>query len=529
MTGKNFVGCEYSASGNRVFRTFDPVKNKENPTLFFEATPEEVDKAAQLAGDAFIELQAISHLKRADFLAEIASEIEALGDTLLHCYCSESGLSYDRAVSERARTIHQLRSFSELVKRNEWVEPSIDLADNDRIPVKPDLRKMLIGLGPVLVFGASNFPLAYSTAGGDTAAAFAAGCPVIVKSHPMHAGTGELVASAIVNAAQKTGMPQGIFSNLNAVGFEIGHQLVQHPKIKAVGFTGSVTGGRALFDLANKRPEPIPVFAEMGSTNPVVVLPDTLEGNKTKWSNNLISSITTGSGQFCTKPGLIFTIDCEATDRFIDEFTALIIQKEASSMLHPQIHEKFEKNKHNALQVGVGAVYEKEGSVNVNYGRQTLLVVDGNTFQENAALHEEVFGPFAIVVKCGDHSQLINCLSLLKGQLTGTILGSEKEIAKNGKVISILQNKVGRIIFNGVPTGVEVCPSMHHGGPYPASTDSRFTAVGIDSIRMFARPVVFQNCPDELLPLPLKNDNSLNIKRRVNGNWTNNSIIDKKW
>lgn len=529
MTGQNFVGCEYSARGTRVFRTFDPVKNKENPTLFFEATQEEVDKAAELAEDAFIKLQSISYIQRAQFLFEIANEIEELGESLLNCYISESGLSYDRALSERARTIFQLRSFAELVKINEWIEPSIDLADNDRIPVKPDLRKMLIGIGPVVVFGASNFPLAYSTAGGDTAAAFAAGCPVIVKSHPMHAGTGELVASAIVKAAKKTDMPKGIFSNLNAVGFEVGQTLVQHSKIKAVGFTGSIKGGRALFDLANNRPEPIPVFAEMGSLNPIVILTESLDENSEKWSALISSSITTGSGQFCTKPGLIFMIDNEVTDRFIEELTAQVIHKDALSMLHPSIHEKFEKNKSLALQDVSGVSFEKEGTISLNYGRQAILVVGGQTFCENPRLHEEVFGPFSIIVKCKNQTELINCIDKLNGQLTGTVIGSVEEIISFSQIITVLQNKVGRIIFNGVPTGVEVCPSMHHGGPYPASTDSRFTAVGIDSIRRFARPVVFQNCPQELLPLPLKNDNSLNIKRRLNGNWTNNSIIDKKW
>lgn len=528
MTGKSIVGCEYSAKGNRLFHTFDPVKNEVNNTVFIEASTDEVDLAAELAEKAFLELQNISVTHRADFLAEIANEIEALGDVLLNCYISESGLPYDRAFSERTRTVNQLRSFAALVKSNEWIEASIDLGDNDRTPVKPDLRKMLIGIGPVVVFGASNFPLAYSTAGGDTAAAFAAGCPVIVKSHPMHAGTGELVANAIVNAVKKTGMPLGIFSNLNATGFEIGKQLVLHPKIKAVGFTGSIAGGRALFDLANGRPEPIPVFAEMGSSNPVIILPETLGENIREWSEMYANSITAGSGQFCTKPGLIFMTESETTDLFIDNLSTQITMKDAVSMLHPSMNEKFESNKQRAIDTSKGDVFEKKGDLNTNYGRQTILVVDSKTFQDNSSLHDEVFGPFSLVVKCKDISDLVKSISLLKGQLTGSILGSKNEISQNKEIISVLSNRAGRIIFNGVPTGVEVCPSMHHGGPYPASTDSRFTAVGIDSIRRFSRPVVYQNCPQELLPLPLKNDNSLNITRRVNGNWSNKSIIDKK-
>lgn len=524
MTGKNNVGCEYSANGKITFQTFDPVKNKFNTTVFVEATEDEVNAAVLLADNAFLELQTISHTLRADFLEEIANEIEYLGDQLVHCYVSESGLSIERALVERTRTTLQLRSFADLVRKNNWVEASIDVGDETRNPPKPDLRKMLIGLGPVVVFGASNFPLAYSTAGGDTASAFAAGCPVIVKSHPMHAGTGELVSSAILKAAKKTNMPNGIFSNLNAQTYEVGKQLVMHSKIKAVGFTGSISGGRALFDLANSRPEPIPVFAEMGSINPVIVLPELVKEKAKRWSEMYANSITNDAGQFCTKPGLIFVIDSPETEMFIIELGNHLLKKEALPMLHPTIFEKFISNKQRAIQTSNGTFVEYASEVNENFGSPSLLIVDAERFRSNAAIQDEVFGPFAVIVKCTNSEELIKCIGILKGQLTGTLLGSPSEFKNNSKLIALLQQKVGRIIFNGVPTGVEVCPSMHHGGPYPASSDSRFTAVGIDAIRRFSRPVVYQNCPDEILPSPLKNINSLKIGRRINGIWTEDNV-----
>lgn len=528
MTGKNFVGCDYSAKGKGTFQTFDPVLNSENPTLFHEATKEEVDEAVELAADAFKELSDIPFLKRAEFLDEIAKQIELIGDELLHCFVSESGLTIDRAIVERTRTVNQLRSFAQLVRENNWVEASIDTADDTRVPPKPDLRKMLVGIGPVVVFGASNFPLAYSTAGGDTASAFAAGCPVIVKSHPLHAGTGELVAGAIVSAVQKIGMPNGIFSNLNAIGFEVGKQLVLHPKIKAVGFTGSISGGRALFDLANGRPEPIPVFAEMGSVNPVIILPEIIKENSDHWSSVYADSITSGNGQFCTNPGLLFLIHSKESELFLNELSDKILSKAPSAMLHSSILQNFERNKKKALSVPHLHLLEKTGEIPPNYSRQTILTVKGVVFIENPVLHEEVFGPYTLVVICEGLNELESAISELKGQLTGSIISFVENMNQYTSLISTLQRRVGRLIFNGVPTGVEVCPSMHHGGPYPASTDSRFTAVGIDSIRRFSRPVVYQNFPESLLPDALKNKNSSNSFRRIDGKHTKSHVFGKK-
>ncbi len=518
MTGKNFVGFDHSAEGKDLFQTFDPARQELNPTFFHQATEKEINRACSLAQRAFEQLQEIDRIQRADFLERIAHEIMALGDALIQMFCKESGLTEPRAIVERTRTVHQLRSFADLVRKGEWVEASIDTGDTLREPPKPDLRKMLVGVGPVVVFGASNFPLAYSTAGGDTAAAFAAGCPVIVKAHPMHAGTGELVSEAIVKAAKESGMPNGIFSNLNAQNFEVGKQLVLHPAIKAIGFTGSIQGGRALYDLAASRPEPIPVFAEMGSTNPIVVLPSALDQDIEKWTSAYADSIMSGTGQFCTSPGLIFLHKSPESDRFIDRLSEKLMSHDAGVMLHPSILDRFETGKKEKL-IFSNRSYEKEKTEGVR-GSQALMMLSAEKFTENAILHHEVFGPFAIVIECQDGVQLQDAVRVLKGQLTGTVLGKEEEIKRYPLLIQILKQRVGRLIFNGVPTGVEVCPSMNHGGPYPASTDSRFTAVGVDAVRRFARPVVFQNCPDELLPPELRNENALGILRRINGTYS---------
>ncbi len=526
MTGKNYIGNQLSNEGSKTYKTFNPLLNIENEINFYEATANEIDRAADLAMEAFKEFSNISGPKKAAFLNAIADEILALDDELVQVYCSETGLPEGRAKGERGRTIFQLRSFADLVKEGTWVEATIDTGIPDRTPIpKPDLRKMMVPLGPVVVFGASNFPLAYSTAGGDTAAAFAAGCPVIVKSHPMHAGTGELVATAIIRAAKKTGMPNGVFSNLNSSGIEVGVHLVQHPSVKAVGFTGSIRGGRALFDLAAKRKEPIPVFAEMGSVNPVIILPKAAENKGKELAKTYAGSITLGTGQFCTNPGLLLGIKSQGLTDFIRQLSEEIVKIEPSCMLHPNIIGAYESNKQKALsQKGIHVMANYEADVASNYARQTIVTVEGKTFLENTTLHQEVFGPFSMVVQCDDAIQLETIVSQLEGQLTGTVIADKDEVAKFSQVISALQNRVGRIIFNGVPTGVEVCPSMQHGGPYPASTDSRFTAVGIHSIKRWVRPFSYQDWPNDLLPDELKNENPLKISRLVNNKQTSSKL-----
>jgi len=526
ITGKNYIGSRLSSAGKVTFKTFNPQTNRENEPLFIEASVAEINESVALAEEAFKVFRNTSGAKRSVFLEEIARELEALGDELIQTYCEESGLPQGRAVGERGRTLFQLRSFAALLQEGSWIEASIDTAVPDRQPVpKPDLRKMLLPLGPVVVFGASNFPLAYSTAGGDTASALAAGCPVIVKSHPMHAGTGELVASAVIKAAQKTGMPEGVFSNLNSSGIEVGGLLVKHPGVKAVGFTGSISGGRALYNMAAQRAEPIPVFAEMGSINPVIILPEAIKSRSSEIAKMYANSITAGSGQFCTNPGLLIGIKSEGLKQFIKNLSNEIIRIEPSCMLHPNILGAYEKNREKALsQSGIQVVAEIETAVPVNYGRQTLATVDGQTFLENPNLHQEVFGPYSVIVHCEDMNQMEKIVSGLEGQLTGTVMAEEKEASQHAGLIGALQSRVGRIIFNGVPTGVEVCPSMTHGGPYPASTDSRFTAVGIHAIRRWVRPFSYQDWPDRLLPEELKNENPLKIYRLVNNVLTNKHL-----
>jgi len=518
ISGKNYIGNNLSSKGNITFKTFNPITNIENETLFTEASDQEIEEATKLAKEAFKTYKKISGKEKSVFLNTIADEILNLGEDLLEIYTQESGLNINRAISERERTIWQLKMFADLVTEGSWVEASIDTAIPDRKPVpKADLRKMLFPLGPVVVFGASNFPLAYSTAGGDTAAALAAGCPVIVKSHPMHAGTSEIISSAIIKAAKKTGMPNGVFSNLNSSGIKVGQALVTHPYVKAVGFTGSIGGGRALFDLANQRTEPIPVFAEMGSVNPVILLPKATEKKGETWAKTYAGSITLGSGQFCTNPGLILGIKGKSLENFIHVLAEEIVKIEPSCMLHPNIIGNFEKNKAKvSSQKGVDIKTDYKNDVPKNYGRQIIITVNGDTFLKNTTLHQEVFGPFSMVVQCENSSQLLEIINNLEGQLTGTILAEKEELTQNKEVFEALQNRVGRVIYNGVPTGVEVCPSMQHGGPFPASTDSRFTAVGIHSIKRWVRPISFQNMPEELLPEELKNKNRLKITRFVN-------------
>ena len=341
----------------------------------------------------------------------------------------------------------------------------------------------------------------------------------------MHAATGEMVAGAVVRAAEKTGMPNGVFSNLNSSGIEVGSQLVQHPSIKAVGFTGSIRGGRALYDLAAKREEPIPVFAEMGSINPVIMLPKALQNRADALARTYAGSISLGTGQFCTNPGVIIGVKSEGLTNFVNTLAEEIVKVEPSCMLHPNIAGSYEANKANALaQSGLQVLAGYEDEVQPNYARQVVTTVEGNTFLNNPTLHHEVFGPFSLVVQCKNQDQLESIISNLEGQLTGTVISDDNEIEDYANVVNALQDRVGRIIFNGVPTGVEVCPSMLHGGPYPASTDSRFTAVGVDSIKRFVRPFSFQAWPNALLPDELKNENPLGIARIVNGKRTSDKI-----
>ena len=519
LTGKNFIGNKLSSSGNVTFQTFNPELNKKNDQIFYEASNDEIEESIDLAKNAFEDYKNTNPQERSKFLNSIADEILSISDELLEVYCSETGLPAGRSRGELKRTIGQLRSFADLVLDGSWVEASIDTAIPEREPMpKPDLRKMMMPLGPVVVFGASNFPLAYSTAGGDTASALAAGCPVIVKSHPMHAGTGEIVASAIISAAKKNNMPDGIFSNLNSKDISVGVKLVNHPNVKAVGFTGSLKGGRSIYDLASKRDTPIPVFAEMGSTNPIIIMPAKIKNDYEDLAVKFAKSITVGSGQFCTNPGMIISIKGNELNRFIESLSLELKKIEPSCMLHPNILEAYNSNANQTISNKDVEIFYQSDLINKeNYPKHILATVDSNTFIQNRNLHHEVFGPFSLIIKCNDMNDLRKVIFSIQGQLTGTIIGEKDEIYQNKDLIDLIGSRVGRIIFDGVPTGVEVCPSMLHGGPYPATTDSRFTAVGTNSIQRWVRPFSFQDFPDELLPDELKNNNPLNIKRTVNG------------
>jgi len=520
-TGKNYIGDVLSAKGKTTYKTINPELNSENETVFYEATAEEISQAVALAEEAFKTYGTISDVKKADFLDAIAEEIEALGEDLLATYIQESGLPAGRANGERGRTTGQLRAFATMLREGSWVEAIINKTEG-----KPDIRRLQIPIGPVVVFGASNFPLAFSTAGGDTASALAAGCPVIVKSHPLHAGTGELVASAIIKAAKRTGMPNGVFSNLNSSGVEVGVALVEHPSVKAVGFTGSIKGGTALCKIAANRSIPIPVYAEMGSINPVLILPSALKLESEKWAKNYAASIVAGTGQFCTNPGLILGIKSADLDNFITILALETDKLDATCMLHPNIKKQYESLKSEVLgQEGYTQETSLDKVVKPNYALQNIIAVDGETFLKNKTFHKEVFGPFSVVVKCDDVEQLNTIILELEGQLTGTVLNADLQEWDNFKeTIENLKNKVGRLIFNNVPTGVEVCSGMTHGGPFPASSDSKFTSVGLTAVKRWVRPVTFQDWPDQLLPSALQDKNPLNITRTVNDILTKNAI-----
>jgi 2,5-dioxopentanoate dehydrogenase len=382
---------------------------------------------------------------------------------------------------------------------------------------------MLIPLGPVVVFGASNFPLAYSVAGGDTASALAAGCPVVVKAHPAHPGASEMVARAIQSAAEATKMPDGIFSMVHGAN-EISLHLVKHPAARAVGFTGSLQGGRALFDAAAARPEPIPVFAEMGSTNPVFILPGALKKNGGTIAEGLVQSVTLGVGQFCTNPGLAFGCQSDAWRTFVERAGQLANAAPPGTMLHRGIYEKFETGAEHFQKISGVGIAGKSSAGAKERADAIVFATDAKTFREQNALREELFGPSTVLVNCQSGPELEQIARDLPGQLTATIHGTDEDLAQHKNLIAILRQKVGRLIFNQFPTGVEVCPSMQHGGPYPATTDSRTTSVGAFAIRRFARPVCFQNFPDAMLPVELQNKNHRNLWRLVDNQFTKSDI-----
>ncbi|NGP89202.1 aldehyde dehydrogenase (NADP(+)) [Fodinibius halophilus] len=512
VEGVNFIGKTTSCEGAQTFRAYDPQKNKELSEQFSIATRQEVGQSLQKAQEAFLAYRHVSGHRKADFLDQIAEEIMGLGNELVERASAESGLPTGRIEGERGRACNQLKMFADLLREGSWVDARIDKGE-------PDVRRMLVPLGPVVVFGASNFPLAFSTAGGDTASALAAGCPVVVKGHESHPGTNELVSGAIIKAAQKTEMPDGVFSSLNG-GPEVGGDLVRHPLTKAVGFTGSFSGGKAIFDMAQQRDEPIPVYAEMGSVNPVFLLDDKLAASAEELAEQYAGSVNLGVGQFCTNPGLIIAKEGSDLDTFKKVLAEKLNDNPTGCMLSPKISKSYKQQRTRMFEqsgIEVVAAPEEESQTR---GAGAVAATTAEYFISNEKLGEEVFGPFTLVVSCSDDAQMHQVANSLEGQLTVTFMGEDEELADRKLLIDTCREKAGRIIFNGVPTGVRVCQAMHHGGPFPATIDSKFTSVGTTAIERFVRPVAFQDCPEILLPDELKDDNPLGIHRIVDGNLT---------
>ncbi len=523
--GHNFINGQRSAAGQNRLQSFDASTGEELPGFYIEATQEEVNAAAQAAAAAYPAYRTQPAARRALFLEAIADELDALGDEFITTVCRETALPAARIQGERARTSGQMRLFAQVLKRGDFYGARIDRALPDRQPLpRPDLRQYHIGLGPVAVFGASNFPLAFSTAGGDTAAALAAGCPVVFKAHPGHMATAEWVALAIIRAAERTALPAGVFNMI--YGGTVGAWLVQHPAIKAVGFTGSLRGGRALCDMAAARPEPIPVFAEMSSVNPVLVLPEALKVRGAEVAAQLSASVVQGAGQFCTKPGMVIGIRSPEFEAFLDDLVQQVNAHPAQTMLNAgglcnysdgltRLHD------HPQIQHLAGRPQEGGQAHPQLYEADAALLIEGNEL-----LQHEVFGPVIVVVAVKDRQELQQALQGLQGQLTATLIAEPADLEVFGDLVPLLELKAGRLLLNGYPTGVEVCDAMVHGGPYPATSDARGTSVGTLSINRFLRPICFQNYPDSLLPDPLKNANPLGILRLVDGVSTRDRLAD---
>lgn len=520
LHGLNFIGAELRA-GHAPAPATSPLDRSTLEPGFHQASVDDVDTALLAADHAFSTYRVTTGEQRAVFLERIADELVALGDELIVRGHLETGLPQARLLGERGRTVAQLRLFASVAREGSWVDARLDTAQPDRQPVpKPDLRRMLIPIGPVIVFGSSNFPLAFSVAGGDTASALATGNPVIVKAHSGHPGTSELAATAIRRAIDACGLPAGVFSMLHGAGKVIGAALVRHPLARAVGFTGSRAAGRALFDIAAARPEPIPVFAEMSSTNPVFILPGALRERTVPLAEGLRTSVTMGVGQFCTKPGLVFALDGPSFDTFADTLSALIAGVPPSTMLHAGIAEAYHEGLAQATTVsGVTSVATSSAAADPGktHAEAALARTDVTHYLGHHELTEEVFGPFTLLVSAGQISDLEGVARTLGGQLTATVHGTPDDLAQAGPLLSLLEQKVGRLIVNGFPTGVEVCPSMNHGGPYPATTDVRFTSVGTAALFRFVRPICYQDVPAQHLPDALKDGNPLGISRMKDG------------
>jgi 2,5-dioxopentanoate dehydrogenase len=526
IEGKQIIGFDLIAEGSETFYSFNPATGEKMQYRFTKATSKEVTLACEKAATAFQVYRKKSGVEKAIFLDAIADQINALGDELIDLCCKETALPKGRIEGERSRTVNQLKLFASLLRDGSWVDARIETADTERLPLpKADIRYMEIGLGPVVVFGASNFPLAFSVAGGDTASALAAGCPVIVKVHSAHPATGELVGKAILRAAKLTHMPDGVFSLLHGDGKDVGIQLVKNPAIKAVGLTGSFTAGKALFHAAVNREVPIPVYAEMGSTNPVFILPEAMRERAAKIASAFSSSVTLGVGQFCTNPGILIHENIAGAKEFTKHLEEEFKKTSGGVMLTETIFKSYSKGIAHHSSVG-GIEVLAAGT----YSNQNLVVTPflfkttAKTFSNITELSEEIFGPTSLIVEASSREEMLLIASNLGGHLTATVHGTDDDLKTYKDLIDILEQKVGRVVINGFPTGVEVCSAMVHGGPYPATTDGRSTSVGTAAIHRFTRPVCYQGMPDELLPGELKNGNPLKLWRLVNNAYTQESV-----
>ena len=522
MNGLSLIAGQTGAPGNKTFNAQNPASGEILDPPFYEASLDELNRACDAAWNAFESYSQLPAATRAAFLRTIAEEIESC-DEIITRGNQETGLPEARLKGERARTCGQLRLFATVVEEGSWLSARIDHGEPERTPQpKPDLRSMQCPLGPVAVFCASNFPLAYSVAGGDTASALAVGCPVVVKAHHAHPGTAEIVAEAVMAAIKKCEMPSGVFSLIFGPGRTLGQALVKHPRIKAVGFTGSRAGGRALMDIAAARDEPIPVYAEMSSVNPVVILPGALQERGEALATGTHGSVTLGVGQFCTNPGLIFLPAGDVAQPFVDRLASLMADTAPCTMLHSGIRQAYVaglQSRQNVAQV------EEIVSSDVNSGAgdcdsgTVLFQTTAEVYLRSERLADEVFGPSTLLVRYENHDQLRALVESLEGQLTATVHASDEELQEACRMVATLQQKAGRLIFNGFPTGVEVCHAIVHGGPYPATSDGRTTSVGSLAVHRFARQVAWQDCPAGLLPEALQEDNPLGIRRLVDGEW----------
>lgn len=518
LTGQMLIAGKPVLGGGEQIRGVNPATGAELAPAYGHGGQAEVDSACEQAHEAFAPYRNTGNEQRAVFLETIADNIEALGDVLTERAMAESGLPLGRLQGERGRTTGQLRLFAEEVREGSWAGARVDPAQPDRRPApRADIRQRKVALGPVAVFGASNFPLAFSVAGGDTASALAAGCPVVFKAHEAHPGTSELVARAITDAVASCGLPEGTFSLLFG-GHALGAALVAHPRIQAVGFTGSRSGGLALVAAAAARPRPIPVYAEMSSINPVFPLPGALAERGEELGGQFVGSLTLGSGQFCTNPGLVIAVDGPGLRTFLDAAAEAVRASAATTMLTPNIARTYGSGVEALAEHDTVSVLARGAeSDQPNTCRPVLMSTDAGSFLADEALRQEVFGASSLVVRCEDAGQVRAVAEALEGQLTAAVLTGEDDAAQAAELLGVLETRAGRILFNGWPTGVEVGHAMVHGGPFPATSDSRTTSVGTLAIERFLRPVAYQDVPAELLPGAVADGNPDRIWRRVDG------------